>query len=120
MEDQNDFRVFIETDMANGIKKVWVRKDNRMSRANYQFENGTLTVKELKYGCILSEEEGLKPLLEMDERFFDQIFKKIMEALMSHGIKPDAESINEGKLIAMTEHKNDLKEILHKVMTWRS
>lgn len=109
------YEVFIEKDRMNCKTKLWVELNDDRERRNIYLDNrGRLCSKVVDYGTAPRSE--LKPFIEMESRAFDLIFSSILSCLCSEGMKPEKESLTEGKLVAMTDHKNDLKEILTSII----
>jgi hypothetical protein len=66
-----------------------------------------LDFEEEKEGHVIHD-----PSLRLGHRQSKEFLAAISKALHGHGIRPDEESINEGKLKATTYHLEDLRKLL--------
>lgn len=111
--------LWIETDHMNFSSRVWIQETTPTERHNIHFdkETGLLVRQTFPRGCMTRPEgEALIPFLEMATDHFKEVMGLLVTQLARNGIKPEEESVTAGKLQGMTDHKNDLKEIIHQLI----
>lgn len=96
--------VAIERNPATRAVSLWLYQDS--PKGEFFAKPVELTMEKV--------EEGVEPppFLVLPTRIMDRILQALVTHLASNGIRPDHQSVTEGKLMAQSYHLEDLRQML--------
>ena len=91
--------------------EIWVIQDGS-EELNLQYDTiGNIEYVKYRPGLLL------KPLIELPRGLGEEILFSILKYFERNNIKPESESLREGKLIATENHLKDMQEITNKLLS---